>query len=479
VKTSSTQQATDSKKKHGLFGTKKLKALDRPNTSTQPPLVTSPLPPVTPSKAAQFFGLEPKPQNADSPHRGQSQDDNVSDDALVRPTLKKQYSLPLLTILKDREAKFKEEVVDADLPKTAATSKAGTNKGLRMLIPPFAPSRRAVVQQKTATTTRFDLSDEDDDNYIGRSSDSDLQKPRFRIPAASRPVAAAPKRRRRKKSTKSLKRMSPITEASIEELRTVYRGDEDATQLGVISEYEYDDPPYSAPVQSRSRNGLAIQRYDAFELDEDDLSPTEDLDDDEVTDGEDHVVHPGTKVEIKRATSQRPAAVYLRSPLQTAEDEFLDATEESMRLEARKMTLNRIEAEKRVMDAEIATLKREHEKLKQGFAAVEDKPCVCAVPDPTPNDSSDQDDADLVSIRSSIDLDEEPTVHEAKVMTITRITPGVVKLVDIPRRKKPVFYVGSNTPGPGELRVVEHGKKNSPVLGLGENIPPASVSTST
>jgi hypothetical protein len=43
-----------------------------------------------------------------------------------------------------------------------------------------------------------------------------------------------------------------------------------------------------------------------------------------------------------------------------------------------------------------------------------------------------EDDDDLPSLRSSIDLSEEPTIHVATAMTITRVTPGMVKLVNIP-----------------------------------------------
>jgi hypothetical protein len=47
-----------------------------------------------------------------------------------------------------------------------------------------------------------------------------------------------------------------------------------------------------------------------------------------------------------------------------------------------------------------------------------------------------EDDDDLPSLRSSIDLSEEPTVHVATAMTITRVTPGMVKLVNIPPRRE-------------------------------------------
>tara|TARA_R110002003_G_scaffold121_26_gene10886 strand:- start:10603 stop:10833 length:231 start_codon:yes stop_codon:yes gene_type:complete len=52
------------------------------------------------------------------------------------------------------------------------------------------------------------------------------------------------------------------------------------------------------------------------------------------------------------------------------------------------------------------------------------------------DDEESEDDDDLPSLRSSIDLSEEPTVHVATAMTITRVTPGMVKLVNIPPRRE-------------------------------------------
>ena len=81
-------------------------------------------------------------------------------------------------------------------------------------------------------------------------------------------------------------------------------------------------------------------------------------------------------------------------------------------------------------------MKALHEKMKKDFQKKD------GVPSGQCNHAHKIDDDDsydgLVSIRSSIDLDEEPTVHVATAMTFTMITPGMVKLVDIPpRRKKP------------------------------------------
>jgi hypothetical protein len=481
TKDSPISTATDGKKKPGLFGTKRPKALDRPNSSSQAPLMTSPLPPTTPSKAAQFFGLEPKPRSTDSPRRGQLHDDGTTDeDAPVRPTLRKQVSLPLLTRSKlgaDITTKSKEAYVEPDLPKQKKANKTGKNKGLRMLIPAFAGSKRAVIQHTTAATTHFDLDKDDAD--IDYSNDSKLYEHRFRIPASTRPVPAVPRRRVRKKSPKSLERMSPITETSFEELLTAYHEDEDATELGVISEYEYDDPPYSAGgMLPRSHTESVIPHQNAFELDEDGLSPKKGFDDDELADEEDCAIHPGTKVDVKRVRWQQPTTMCIRSPLQTIEDDYLDSTEESMRLQARRMTVDRVEAEKRAMDCEHAVLRFEHEKKKLNFENIKTRGHVCANPEPA-HEGSDEDDNDLVSLCSSIDLDEEPLVHEAKVVTFTRITPGMVKFVDIPLSiKKAVLTVESNAPVIDTPEAARHDKKAVTTPENGENVPPTNVSPS-
>lgn len=467
--------ATDSRKKQSLFGTKKPKALDRPNSSTHSLGVVSPLPVSTPSKAAQFFGIEPKPKPLGSPRRGQLRDDGISgDDALVRLTPQKQRSLPLLTKFKlgaDRQIRFREED-NEPLSRSSKNSKFNANKGLRMLIPDFAGSRRAPIQQTTAEATRFDV--DDDDGDAGYGSDSSPQEARFQIPSSSRPVPAPMKRRPNKKHPKPLESMSPIPEASFESLRPAYRQSEDLTELGVISEYESDSPAYSAPLLPRSHTESVLPSYNTFELDEEDLSPTDRFYYEGPTDDEDDTVHPGTKVDLKRAHSQQRTRLHIRSPLQSIEDNYLDATEDEMRLAARKMTLDRIEKDKQAMDAEIAVLRREHEKLKLGFSNITTHNEV----DPMPGVHSDGDNEDLMSLRSSIDSDEEPTVHEAQVMTFTRITPGMVKLVDIRARKNPMAHAASNTPVSNKLPPVRHETKDFAAPALDENLPPVSVSYS-
>jgi hypothetical protein len=488
---SSRLTATDHKKKQGLFGSKKSKpaALEPPKTSpSTSSLVTLTLPVSTPSKAAKFFGLEATSSVADSPYRIQPRDEAASDnEAPVRPELKKQQSLSLLTKSKtgvDRQTKFKEEDVQIDEPPKASKSSAA--KGLMMLIPEFAGPKRPPLEQTKAAATRFDLDDEKED--VGYASDGH-QEVRFRIAAAPRPVRTRSKSktmRRKPLTSKDFPRMSPITEASFESLRPAYCEGEEVTELGVISEYEDEDPPHSAPMLPRSQTETTLQLHDGFELDEADLSPTDEYYDDEAPDDEEDVVHPGTKVKVtvKGVHWQKATAIPLRSPLQTAEDTWLDATEGDMRLETHRVTLDRVDADRQAMDDKIAEMKSKHEQFKLDFAkySTEHNPAgsIRAKPEPILDEESEDEDADLVSLCSSIDLDEEPIRHEAKLMTFTRITPGMVKLVDNPpRHKKPVAPAESKEPGPDKPSLVGHQKKTAAASARSENLPPPpSVSAS-
>lgn len=482
--------ATDHKKKQGLFSTKKSKpiALERSETlGSASSLVTSPLPVSTPSKAAKFFGFEAKSSVAESPRRIQPKDDAASDNEVpVRQKLQEQHSLSQLTRFKpstDRRTKSNEEDVQTDEP--ARVSKPSTAKGLKMLIPEFAGSRRSPIEQTKTAATRFDLDDETED--VGYTSDSH-QEVRFRVPAAPRPVRIGLKSkamRRKPLSSKDFPRMSPITEASFESLLPAYREGEQLTELGVISEYEHEDPPHNASMPPRSQTETKNRPHGIFELDEADLSPTDEFFDEVVTDGEEDIVHPGTKVKVsaKRVHWQKTSALPSRSPLQTAEDIWLDATEDHMRLETHKAILDRVDVERRVMDNEVAKMKHKHEQFKREFTKfnTEYDPAgsIKTKPEPVAVEESEDEDAYLVSLCSSIDLDKEPTLHEAKVMTFTRITPGMVKLVDIaPRKKKPVADAESKAPVSDKPTLVGQQKKSA-ASAQSENLaPPSSVSTS-
>jgi hypothetical protein len=213
----------------------------------------------------------------------------------------------------------------------------------------------------------------------------------------------------------------------------------------------------------------------AFELDKDDLSPTDYFydenastsDEDGVEDEDEDGVHPGFKVDLKRICQQNNDLLYLRSPLQTVEDAYLDATEDDMRLEAHRMAQARLQEKKRNMDIDIEALRREQERLRLQFntykaSTVGDQQAVPAFNASSAGEFQMSSDSDIGS-------DEEPTVHEAELASFTRVAPGAAKLVQIPSRKMkiPVSHNSSS--------ISEHTDNERKSM---ENIPLVSVSAS-
>ncbi|KAF1841982.1 uncharacterized protein K460DRAFT_379948 [Cucurbitaria berberidis CBS 394.84] len=433
---------SESKKKHGLFDSLKSKDHDRPSSSHTAPMPTSPLPPVTPCKAAQVLGIGPDTPSVGSAPASHSRYDGIYDGPPVRPVLLKKSSMPLLTRIKDsamsRQTKFREEGVEPDPPKSNKFSwGSGNKKAMKMLdlLPSLGSSSKRAMTQKHAAASPPRHSEEDTKD--GYSSDTELHDRRLLAQPVPSPIS---QRRMRKKGPKSLDRMSPITEASHDEHGTAYRNSEHATELDVISEYEHDYPPYSAPILPRSHPESTLTTKVRYELEDDDLSPSEETIEERAVDKEEHNMHPGTQVDMNRVVNrQPPAVVRARGPLQKVEDHLLDAVEKD--LEARKTTLDKFDADRLKLDKETAALKVSHEKMKKDFEEMRKRNVVHDEPGHSHQCNhhdieDDEDDEDLVSLRSSIDLDEEPTVHTATAMTFTRITPGMVKLVDIPPRKK-------------------------------------------
>ncbi|CAO2647931.1 Nn.00g088530.m01.CDS01 [Neocucurbitaria sp. VM-36] len=459
----------EGKKKHTLFDGMKAKDRDRPGSSHASPLATSPLPPTTPSKAAQFLGLEEP--TFGSPRQHLSQYEDVHHGVPVRPVLQKQSSMPLLTKMKDvttsRQTKFKEEGVEPDPPKSKKFHWGGSNKkAMKMLdlLPSLGSgSKRAKSHEHAAASPS--LNPAEDDTKIGYSSDTDLHARPFKIPAAPRSIS---ERRMRKKGPKSLDRMSPITENSYDELGAAYRNSEHITELDVISEYEDHHPSYNTARLPQLHTEPMLTTNTRYELDEDELSSTDGIIDEEAFEEDKQMIHPGTQVKTNCEKWQQPAVVHKRGPLQTIEDRFLDATE--IDLEARRAELNRIDAARLKMDMETGTLKASHEKMQKDFQAMKQRAIV---------HEEDEDDGDAVLHRTGYDLEEEPTVHTAEVMTFTRITPGMVKLVDIPPRKNklksPVNPGASAEVKPTERKspyFFEHDDDISPFNERSENISP-------
>jgi len=197
------------------------------------------------------------------------------------------------------------------------------------------------------------------------------------------------------------------------------------------------DPPPSRPrdAPEPSSHGRARSHMRGKDKYVDMMAPIDDVDEeaeqdvvsedtptDDSAEKEKERIH-GEPVELSRATSAapvepskaKPAApvepgkplpkVPVQSPLQTLEGRCLDATE----------------------IAHIEAIKKSHEEMKKEFTEKTGCECGHNIGD------SDDDNDDLVSIASSIDIEEYPTVHTA--ISVRRVLPGEVKLVDIPARK--------------------------------------------
>jgi hypothetical protein len=246
----------EGKKKHAKFSFKS-KDQDRPTSSHGSSLQPSPLPPITPVKAAQLLGVDPSTDASRSGSAGrQIPHDGDYDDATVRPLLHKQASMPMLTNFKDvtsRQTKFREEDVAPDQPKSKGFWGGGNKKAVKLLglLPSMgSSSKRAAEMERAAAESLMHYSERDTETSY--SSAPDLHdRPRL-LPAAARPLPEAPKRRARKKHPKSLDKMAPITEMSHDELRSSYRKSEHNTELDIISEYEDEYPPHSSAPLSRS-----------------------------------------------------------------------------------------------------------------------------------------------------------------------------------------------------------------------------------
>ncbi|KAF2828595.1 hypothetical protein CC86DRAFT_380507 [Ophiobolus disseminans] len=162
-----------------------------------------------------------------------------------------------------------------------------------------------------------------------------------------------------------------------------------------------------APITETSLDDMS-----AYHPVEEDTTPeaiSEDTTTDDSTKKENDMVH-GRPVELSKALPSIPAQtqISVQSPLQVLEGNCLNAVEDSL----------------------METLKKSHEDLKREFARTTG--CVCG--HNISGDEYEDDDDDLASISSSIDIEEYQ--HTAVVMMVRRVLPGEVKLVDIPARKK-------------------------------------------
>jgi hypothetical protein len=154
-----------------------------------------------------------------------------------------------------------------------------------------------------------------------------------------------------------------------------------------------------------------------------------------------HLTDTGRPFQYASGPSRRtpaPETVPVRSHIQELEHAFLSNMQERIK-----------------MDFENARLQESHQKMKKDFADIKRRstiPYACGhTDDPDEHDNADDDDDDDDSDYDSDDLiskipdDEVVEICEARAVTFTRVTPGMVKLVDIPPRKnKPAAQVNEN-----------------------------------
>ncbi|KAF2033687.1 hypothetical protein EK21DRAFT_108817 [Setomelanomma holmii] len=389
-----------------------------------------------------------------------------------------------------RESKFREEDVDVDLttPKDSNGFWNSSKKATRKMSGYFSLNRPVLHQPEPASDSarlEFESSPPhsrglytDNVYSIGQGLDDShyVVPPRpSRAPAMplapvvpphpNRAAPSRPPRRRKARGPRPPNVPTTITEASHDNLIGAYRDGEDNSELDVIAEYARDIPPRNASLQYRDDS-----QYGPYELEEDELSPA-DEDAEQVSATQEEK---GGLVQYDEAKWQRPGPVYLRSPLQNVEDRLLDAAEQKFKhthirensspeeedfsvhgstisLSKAKQPANnpvtdnssddyRLAATEddsarrlAALDKIVQGLKANHDKMKEDFEAIQKKQTEEEIEKEVEVESDD--DSDLPSLRSSIDLSEEPTVHTAGTMTITEVTPGMVELVDIPPRR--------------------------------------------
>ncbi|KAH7400658.1 hypothetical protein DE146DRAFT_612316 [Phaeosphaeria sp. MPI-PUGE-AT-0046c] len=457
---SAASAVAEGKKKHGGL------TLSNPfRSSSRQNLEQTPLPPATPTKAAKLLGVNTNTGAANE----------------VRPRTAKNDSSALDGFWK-------------------SSNKASTKKSVISFRNPFATREIPSPIQYAAPDYRLSLSTVGNADFIGdrythvsteqRSPERTQSQgtPHVSASSSENPRRKNRKGRRNRKERSPVDRMTPITEASRDNMGSAYLDGDDDTELGVIDEYASDSAPSGGSVRPPRNESLMAPQRGPFGLTTDELSANDDADkyDDK---GEETVPkkYTGTSVNRKEHRNQLPSLFPLRSPLQDVEDRLLDATEKGLRakkpgkfeknktseearatckmpaepstveqssstyhnghmqvveepwtapkevvVDALETTIKNLKAQKMLLDYEVNQLKASHEQMKEDFKPYANK---------AKKASENAGKEDSVSIRSSIDLDEEPTLHIARAMPMMRITPGMVRLVDIPARKKKVCPV--------------------------------------
>lgn len=427
-------------------------------TSIESPLDMNTLPLNTPTKAARLLGLGADTSSASSINSdsGINQDSGGQSGAPVRPAMRRQASMPLLTRIKgfakSKSTKLKKGNPNVNQTRFEETPHvSGNNKA-------FSSSSSLGLSSgglQGHATNLPSSSRSNEGNMADKSNENNSQRRLDRVPVGSRPF---PERRKRKKQPKSLDRMSPITEASHGDLNTAYRNSEHTTELDVISEYEYGYTPHGASVLPRSRTESMLTTGNRYNSTGGSLSLAElaiEKDDESDPDAphpgarvkmnymtrpaEPTDPHPGVWVNIDETKWPSMADLYERGPLQTLEHQLLDSTQKD--LQENKHVTKKLESCKASIDAEVFKLRESHERMRNEISTMLSPPprnprrLQQAHTKAVEEAMVETADNDAASIGSSIDSGYDCSVHEVEYMPCTRVLPGTSKLVDIPPRR--------------------------------------------
>lgn len=414
--------SADTKRRYGFLNIK-LKDV-KLSGSCDTPTISSPLPHNAPAKAARFFGLSESLFDSSSYLGLQVRKESIDNDPLVRPELSNKCSTPMLTRREGNSA-MQQANVKTDRDKTGpsndkyARETSGSKARQLLDFLPFTRcgAKRAYNRRYAASSPAFCSVEDDTNSPRGQYHHPDLPAGIERLPSC---------RSSKKKRPKSLERMTPITEASHDELHSRYRDSEYNTELEVISEYESMKKllPQSAALLPRSyTTDFTLTSGEKYMVKDDELS-SEGSSEFEYEAEEIKLYNEGQPVDPMPSQWEPPAAVSEPAVLSipdlqlTAEKRSLNFMEQD--LEEERAKLDKIDAEIQQACSTTAALKDSHEKLKNSFEAIKKTTMERQGLEPGYVEGDDDEDTDLVSLRSSIDLDEEPTVHVASARVVSR-----------------------------------------------------------
>jgi hypothetical protein len=419
-------------------------------------LPTSPLPPGTPSKAAQILGLDLDATMIDTAQANKPLDEyhkaQHGSSVWSHFNVFKQTPLTTAKTPSFRQTRFREEGVEPIQPKSKKfpwgfSGKKITKKSQRQISTPnmdyyhYRQQQYPIPHPSAPPPPPPAPPSPPSDEHVDTPVTYEFVHERPRQPQPSDHFTSSQRvssRHMRKKGPRSLDRMTPITEVSHDELHSAYRESDHMPELDVISEYEDNYPPRNSSKIARSQT-VAVLPNREYEIYEDDITDWDNEESEE--EEESYMVHPGSQVDLPKIMITSLNRLEVKSPLQKMEGALLDENEKKMRESKPNLDHDALQsprtAEISKVHETVAELKMSHEQMKKEFYA--DKFGIPAKQSPTQykGESDDSDDEDdLVSIRSSIDLDEEPVVCEVKTMEVIRVRPGQVKLIDIPPRRK-------------------------------------------